>query len=226
MKTTIKSICSIFLLLVIITGCGKDNYDEPSARIYGYVTYNGKPICVKGTRDNGERVRLNLYQDGYEYNTPLEVFVGQDGSFSALMFDGVYRLTTRDNCGPWENADDSVEIIVKGDTQINYEVIPFFTISDADIKLTGNQMTAAFKVEQITDVPMNRILLLVGSTAFVDDEYRVQREDFTTNLQTGTVSYSMELNDEAKAASILYGRVAVFPEGKDHAIYSPVIKLK
>lgn len=225
MKTTIKSICSVFLLLVIVTGCGKDNYDAPSSTITGYVTYKGKPVCVKGAGE-GDRVRLNLYQDGYEYTTPVEVFVKQDGSFSVLIFDWEYRLTTRDNAGPWENADDSMDISLKGDMEVNYEVIPFFMISDADIKLAGNQMTTSFSVEQITDVTMDRILLLVNNTAFVDDQYNIQRVDFTENLQTGAISYSMDLNDEAKAASILYGRVAVWPAGKDHAIYSPVFKLK
>ena len=67
-------------------------------------------------RGTGEAVQLQLYQDGYEKNDPISVFVGQDGTFSALLFDGEYRLTTRDGNGPWVNNHESVTVNLKGHT--------------------------------------------------------------------------------------------------------------
>ena len=89
----ISNIFSVILLLVLFSGCGKDNFDAPESKLVGRVTYQGQALNLRGT---GEAVQLQLYQDGYEKNDPISVFVGQDGTFSALLFDGEYRLTTRD----------------------------------------------------------------------------------------------------------------------------------
>ncbi|MCD8043567.1 MAG: DUF3823 domain-containing protein [Tannerellaceae bacterium] len=224
MKTTIKSIFSLFLLLVLLTGCGKDNYDAPDSQLTGRVVYKGEPIQVRGS---DERVRLQLYQDGYDYRTPIEVFVTQDGSFSALLFDGEYKMVTRDNNGPWVNSRDTTLVTVKGNTHVDMEVTPYFTISNADITLANNVITAKFDITRIVDTAeMDRVILLAGQTAFVDDDYKVLRVDWTDNLQTGTVTYTAELNDEAKEAIVLNGRVCVWTRGADQGIYSPIFKLK
>ena len=94
----ISNIFSVILLLVLFSGCGKDNFDAPESKLVGRVTYQGQALNLRGT---GEAVQLQLYQDGYEKNDPISVFVGQDGTFSALLFDGEYRLTTRVGNGPW-----------------------------------------------------------------------------------------------------------------------------
>ncbi|MCD7931254.1 MAG: DUF3823 domain-containing protein [Tannerellaceae bacterium] len=224
MKTTIKSIFSLFLLLVLLTGCGKDNYDAPDSLLTGRVVYEGEPIQVRGS---DERVRLQLYQDGYDYRTPIEVFVTQDGSFSALLFDGEYKMVTRDNNGPWVNSRDTTLVTVKGNTHVDMEVTPYFTISNADITLANNVITAKFDITRIVDTAeMDRVILLAGQTAFVDDDYKVLRVDWTDNLQTGTVTYTAELNDEAKEAVVLNGRVCIWTRGADQGIYSPIFKLK
>ena len=88
----ISNIFSVILLLVLFSGCGKDNFDAPESKLVGRVTYQGQALNLRGT---GEAVQLQLYQDGYEKNDPISVFVGQDGTFSALLFDGEYRLTKR-----------------------------------------------------------------------------------------------------------------------------------
>ena len=88
----ISNIFSVILLLVLFSGCGKDNFDAPESKLVGRVTYQGQALNLRGT---GEAVQLQLYQDGYEKNDPISVFVGLDGTFSALLFDGEYRLTTR-----------------------------------------------------------------------------------------------------------------------------------
>ena len=112
----ISNIFSVILLLVLFSGCGKDNFDAPESKLVGRVTYQGQALNLRGT---GEAVQLQLYQDGYEKNDPISVFVGQDGTFSALLFDGEYRLTTRDGNGPWVNNHESVTVNLKGHTEVN-----------------------------------------------------------------------------------------------------------
>lgn len=223
-KTIHSIIPSLLMLLVLFTGCGLDNYDEPKSMLRGKVVYNGEPVQVRGT---DERVRLQLYQDGYQRRDPIDVFVTQDGSFSALLFDGEYKMVTRNGNGPWVNSRDTTLVTIKGGTDVNFEVTPFFTISNAALTLSGTTMNATFNINRVVaDAEIDRVLLLLSKTAFVDDGFNIQRADFTQNLTTGTVNYSMELNDKAKESPILYARVCVWTKGADQGIYSRVVRFK
>src|SRR5690606_41577865 len=92
-----KKIWIVLLPLALMAGgCGFDNYDEPQSKLFGRVTYNGEALGVRGT---GEAVQLQLYQDGYELRNPISAYVAQDGTFEATLFDGEYKLVTRDNNG-------------------------------------------------------------------------------------------------------------------------------
>lgn len=226
MKIIFSTVLHALLLLVLFTGCGLDNYDEPGSLLTGKVVYNGEAIHVRGT---AERVRLQLYQDGYQKYEPIDVFVGQDGSFSAMLFDGTYKMVTRNNNGPWVNSRDITTFAVRGNTVQNMEVTPYYTITNANMKVAGGEsVTATFTVNQIVqDREIDRIILLVNKTQFVDDEYRVQRVDYTGgDIQKGPVSYSFDLSDEAKNERSLFGRICVWTRDADQGIYSPVFSLK
>ncbi|MDR2949939.1 MAG: DUF3823 domain-containing protein [Prevotella sp.] len=225
MKISFSIILQAVLFLFLFTSCGTDNYDAPESLLVGKVVYKDEPIQVRGT---DERVRLQLYQDGYQNYTPIEVFVTQDGSFSAKLFDGEYKMVTRDNNGPWVNSRDTTYITVRGNTVQNMEVIPYFTITNADMKLSGRKVTANFTVNQIVENRrIERILLLVNRTQFVDDDIRIDRIDYTdSDAKTGTLSYSFDINDEANNSATLFGRICVWTEGADQGIYSPVFLLK
>lgn len=224
MKKTIYSF-SIISLLILFSGCGKDNYDEPESTLTGKITYNGEAINVRGT---DERVRLQLYQDGYDKHDPIEVFVGQEGTFSAKLFNGQYKMVTRNNNGPWVNTRDTTLITVKGSTTIEFKVTPYFTISNAEISLSGNTMNASLTINRIVPTAeVDRVILLLNSTTFVDDGFNVLRKDFTGNdVKTGQVSYTAELNEKALNAKFLFGRICVWTKGADQGIYSQVVKLK
>ncbi|QIK54432.1 DUF3823 domain-containing protein [Dysgonomonas sp. HDW5B] len=222
-----KTICSfsIISLLILFSSCGKDNYDEPESTLTGRITYNGEAINVRGT---DERVRLQLYQDGYDKHDPIEVFVGQEGTFSAKLFNGQYKMVTRNNNGPWVNTRDTTLITVSGSTTIEFKVTPYFTISNAEISLSGNTMNASLTINRIVPTAeIDRVILLLNSTTFVDDGFNVLRKDFTGNdVKTGQINYTAELNEKALNAKFLFGRICVWTKGADQGIYSQVVKLK
>ena len=222
---SISNIFSVILLLVLFSGCGKDNFDAPESRLVGRVTYQGKALNLRGT---GEAVQLQLYQDGYEKNDPISVFVAQDGTFSALLFDGQYRLTTRDGNGPWVNNHESVTVNLKGHTEVNLEVTPYFTISDEQLSVSGSVMNASFTINRIVpDAKISRVMLLLSKTQFADDVNNLFRQDFS-DVASGSVNLSADLsgNTEVTKAKALYARVGVLANGADQAIYSPVVRLK
>jgi hypothetical protein len=226
--TTMKNILNILstgLFLVLLTGCGKDNFDEPTSTLTGKIVYNGEAVQVRGT---GEAIQLQLYQDGYALKDAITVYVGQEGTFSAKLFDGEYKLVTRDNNGPWVNSRDTLTVNVKGSTNIEVNVTPYFTISGTQISVSGNTMNASLTINQVVSTArISRAVLILSKTQFADDINNVFRRDIT-DVSTGSVNLSADFsgNNDVANAKALYGRVAIHTDGADQAIYSPVIKLK
>jgi len=138
-------------------------------------------------------------------------------------------MVTRNGNGPWVNSRDTIAIDVKGSTTIDLPVTPFFTISNSTISVANNTMTTSFTINQVVPTAqIDRVLLLLNTTAFVDDGFNIMRKDFTANLTTGAVNLTADLNGNTKVASAkaLYGRVCVWTRGADQGIYSPVVRLK
>lgn len=44
MKKLIKILSFFVLMIVVLSGCRKDNYDEPESFITGRVVYQGRPL--------------------------------------------------------------------------------------------------------------------------------------------------------------------------------------
>lgn len=218
-----------FLLIVIATfafsGCGLDNYDAPKSKLHGKITYNGESVGLRGT---GEAVQLQLYQDGYQLRDHIRVYVGQDGAFEALLFDGEYKLVTRNQNGPWVNSRDTTMINVKGATEVELKVTPFFTISNENISLNGPVLNASFTVNQIVSTAkIDYVTLLLSKTSFVDDVSNFVRKDFG-DQEAGSINLSADLsgNNDLVTSKALFARVGVRTVGADQAIYSKVFRLK
>lgn len=227
MKIQINYISYVLLVFsLLFQSCGKDNYDEPTSIISGQITTNGKPIGVRGT---GEVVQLQLYQDGYELKAHIPVYVSQDGSFKAKVFDGQYRLTARSNNGPWVNNTESVTVDLKGNAQVNFEVKPYFLLDNVKIALNAaKEIESSFTLSKEVDAAsLNYYMLLISKTAFVDDGTNIFRKDYNTPI-SGTISLSEDVSalKELAGNGPLFARVGVRANGADQAIYSAVIKIK
>lgn len=214
------------LSLIGATSCGLDNYAEPESKLFGQITYNGEPLGLRGT---GEAVQLQLYQDGYELRAPIPVYVAQDGSFEATLFDGQYKLVTRDNNGPWVNDRDTMVVDVNGSTEVELEVTPYFTLSEVSLSLDGESLDASFIINQIVEESnIDYAMVLVGNTAFVDDITYSAREDLQEVTAGTAVEVSMDLSqsEDLQPGGPLFARVGVRPVGTDQAIYSEVVRLR
>ncbi len=218
-------ILSIIIIVFAMSSCGLDNYDAPKSQLRGKITYNGESVGLRGT---GEAVQLQLYQDGYQLRDHISVYVGQDGAFEALLFDGEYKLVTRNQNGPWVNSRDTMTVNVKGFTEIELNVTPFFTISNENISLNGSVLNASFTVNQIVNTAViDYVTLLLGKTSFVDDVSNFVRKDFG-DQEAGNINLSTDLsgNNDLITAKTLFARVGVRTVGADQAIYSKVFRLK
>lgn len=220
-----KYILLMVIVALAVSSCGLDNYDAPKSKLMGKITYNGETLGLRGT---GEAVQLQLYQDGYQLRDNIPVYVRQDGTFEALLFDGQYKLVTRNQNGPWINTRDTMIVNLKGLTEIEVKVTPYFTISNESVTMSGSTLNTTFTINQIVnDARIDYIMLLVNKTNFVDDVSNIARLDIRDQAP-GQLNFTIDLsgNNNVSSATSLYGRVGVRTIGADQAIYSDVVKLR
>lgn len=223
MKTLSLLIASAFMLL-LVAGCGKDNYDAPSSMLSGRIVYNGTPIGLKGT--NGT-VQLQLWERGHALFTPIPVYVHQDGSFSAILFNGSYMLVHRDGNGPWVNSHDTVRFTVNGSSHVDYPVTPYYMISDVQHTLDNNLLKMSFKVEGIDNSrKIEYVTLMANKTQFVDFTSNSKRTDLQ-GVVAGQVELSMDVSDLLANEKAVFARIGLKVEGVEEGIYTTeVVRIK
>ena len=212
----------ILALAVIFNGCSKDNYDPPKSFLKGNVVYNGTPV---GVRSNG--TQLELWQYGYQLRSKIAVYIAQDGSYSAKVFDGDYKLV-RLKGGPWEDQTDTINVTVSGLTQVDVPVTPYFTISGATISVSGGVLTSSCTVTKTGTKNIQSLTLYAGITNIVDAN---------NNSQTNTTSASgladlstpktntITLSTANAARDFIYARIGVQISGVGERFYTPVQKI-
>jgi hypothetical protein len=205
-------------IVLLLAACAKDNYEAPKAVLTGRVVYQGQPV---GVRSNG--VQLELWQHGFQVFSKIPVYVAQDGTFSASLFDGDYKLVQLRGNGPWVDKADSLDVQVRGATTVDMPVTPYFTISNATAQKTGNDITASAKVTQVSSNAIERVSLYLGTTTIVDVTNNTARLDRTgaaiANLAQ-PITFSLTLPAALAGRDYVYARVGVKTSGIGEMIYS------
>lgn len=122
------------ITMMFFTACGKlDNYAGPDAAIHGTVTDETGKTPVETQMPNG--IRIRLLETKFQQPLPLDFWVREDGTFSfSGLFAGRYKVV------PVEGAffpADTVEMDIRGNTEINFSVTPFLTISATATPVQG-----------------------------------------------------------------------------------------
>jgi hypothetical protein len=219
-----------FILILAMTavsfaGCKKDNYEAPAATLKGKVAYDDQPV---GLRSNG--VQLELWQPGFELSTKIPIYLGQDGTFSASVFDGKYKLVLLRGNGPWVNNADTLDVNVNGTTEITVPVTPYFMIKNASLAQSGNNVTATFSLQQVNNsLPLDAVTVYVGSTTIVDQVNSVasaskKAAEITDITQPITLTVSIPASLVAKGYA--YARIGAKTSGVSELIYTIPQKLQ
>ncbi|MGN0003549.1 MAG: DUF3823 domain-containing protein [Sphingobacterium composti] len=213
----------IFIQIVsigLLLSCGKDNYDEPQATLTGRVVHEGKPIGVRGSNNS---VRLQLWQNGFALKTPIDVYVAQDGSYTAKLFDGDYQLITVSGNGPWAHSTDTLQVQVKGNTTVDINVRPYYTLENIQYQLNGTKLQATFQLNKIDETRnLDNVNLLINDTKFVDLGNFEKRSSIDGN-QSGAITIELDIANELNTKNTLFARVAVKMNGITEAVYDPNI---
>ena len=156
-----------FLGLSLLAACKKDNKEEPGSMITGRVVVAGTKQPV-GVASNG--TQLELWQDGYALRQKITVHIDQDGRFSSRLFDGTYKLV-RLTGAPWANNTDTIVVDLKGNTELEVPVDPFFVIGSESFTFSSadTSLTSTFSVNQLNAARVaDRVSVSIGLTSIVD----------------------------------------------------------
>ena len=213
-----KIIPSLVMAVLLIAGCKKDNFKKPESLLTGRVVYNKEAL---GLRSNG--VQLELWQHGFELFTKIPVYLAQDGTFSASLFNGSYRLVLRQGNGPWRDVSDSLDVAVNGTTNVEVPVRPYFVISNVTFTKNGNTVTAVFSVTAVDgSLPLEAVSLYVGRTDIVD---QVNNAGAVSTLPDISQPVTMNI-DATNFTGVFFARVGVKTAGVAEQVYSTVEKLQ
>ncbi|MGI6243383.1 MAG: DUF3823 domain-containing protein [Prevotella sp.] len=229
-----KLLLNIVLAIVAtlcVSSCGYDNFDEPDSMLTGRMVYKGQPLQLPGSAN---LIQLQAYQSGYQLTSPITIYVGQDGSFSTRLFNGHYKIVTKDNNGPWVNSRDTVEVDLNGSTNVDIPVTPYFLLSDFGCSLSGNTLTANFTVERIVaDAKIDHAAICLGTTAFVDEQNNAMEFQIPADkVKEGANSFTTNLSDDQVAelskpsVKKIIARAGLRTVGADRSIYTEIVKLK
>jgi len=164
----------IILLVVFFPGiflisCEFDNYDEPNTSFSGVLKNGGAPLNTR----HGILFKLYQYrEDGYVSagSKSIDVYVDQEGKFSANLFAGRYKMVVNSEGGinyihEWKDFPinesgslDTLYFTLKGNQQMEFEVIPFYQINDFQAFYRNDSIITRFSIKKFTDRTDNQIL--------------------------------------------------------------------
>lgn len=221
MKRKILSIV-ILISFLVLAGCEYDNYDQPGSKLSGTVVYNGTAVGVRSGA-----TQLELWQYGFQTRSKIPVNIAQDGTYSATLFDGNYKLV-RLAGAPWQNQTDSIDVTVSGSTTFDVPVTPYYTLTNETFTINNGVVTSSVKVNKIGTANITSLTLYVGITNIVDANNNSQSTTLNaaalTDLTTAKTQ-TITLNDANKARSYVYARIGVLSAGSAERYYTPVQKI-
>jgi len=222
----------ILMLLIAAVSCKKDNFEAPSSTLSGKLVYNGDVIEVEY-----DRVSYEVYQYGFGRVGPIGSSFSQEGTYSALLFDGQYKLIIPSGQGPFkwnENASggrDSLAVNVSGNQTLDLEVTPYYMIRTPQITGSGGSVTATFKAEKIiTDASakdIEEVALYLNKTQFVSGA----NNNATVTLagsaiaDPNNISLNVAIPLMTPTQNYVFARIGLKIAGVEDRIFSPVQKI-
>jgi hypothetical protein len=229
MKNKVYIIQTLLIAIAIfaIAGCAKDNYVAPKSILSGHVVYNGQAVGVRTNGFASGGAQLELWQHGYAFFTKIPVFVNQDGSYSALLFDGDYLLD-RLSGAPWVNQTDSITVHVKGNTIVDVPVTPFHFVSAATYTNTATTVTATITITKPNAASvLTSAGLYLGRTTLVDNKLNDGAVSVAASAITIGTPFTATITIPAalQTASVIYARVGVTTVGSTELEFSQVVAI-
>ena len=234
MKNSFKYLC-VAVVATILFSCKKDNYAPPGSILSGHLIYQGDTIYVERNA-----VHFQIYQYGFGKVGPVssdETFA-QDGSYSAALFNGDYKLIVPNGDGPfmWKQTTagtpDSVAVTMNGNQTVDLAVTPYYMIRNPQITASGGNVMVTFKAEKIiTDAnakDIERVSLYINKTQFVSGGNNIAHTDIAGADITdpNNISISVTIPSITPTQNYVFARVGIKIVDVEDMIFSPLIRIE
>lgn len=224
----------VFLLAAFtMLSCKKDNYDAPSSTLSGKLVYQGQTFGLEK-----DQVPFELYQYGFGKVGPLGSSFTQEGTYSALLFDGDYKLIIPNGQGPfmWKQTQagnpDSVAVTLRGNTTLDLEVTPYYLISSSQIAASGGSVNASFGIEKIITnadaKDIENVTLYINKTQFVSGGNNIATAGISGGdiIDPADVTLSVAIPSLTPTQNYVYARIGLKIAGIEDRIFSPLVKVE
>lgn len=232
MKIRFNALLPVLALGSLFVSCEKDNYAEPKTKLTGQIMYKGEPVGV----EDGQ-VRLQLWQPGFGKLAPIDAPIAQDGSYSAVLFDGNYKLVFTKNDGPWKTllkdatAKDTTLVALNGNQKVDIEVMPYYMIRNAKFSGGEKKVNATFSLEKVITgadaKDVERVSLIISRTQFVSraNNVGITNKDGAEVKDMNNISLSVNVAPISPAQDFVYARVGVKMKDVEDMVFSKVEKI-
>lgn len=210
----------LFALFIFLSaGCEKDNFSPPESSLTGRVVYQGQPL---GLRSAG--VQFELWQHGYQLFTKIPLNIKQDGTFSATLFDGDYKLVRSRGAGPWVDVADSIDVKVNGQATVDVPVEPFFIIKNESFEKTGTTIKGTFTLQSINPTKTLELArLYIGPNLIVDQNNNAANTQIlAAAIPNLAQPVTLNVNIPASIANdnFIFARIGVKTSGVAELLYT------
>lgn len=209
--------------ILLAAACKKDNLKAPESMITGRVIYQGVPI---GVRTNG--VQFEIWQSGYQLFTKIPLNIKQDGTFSATLYDGNYKLVRAAGAGPWTDMTDTINVQLNGTATVDIPVEPFFNIKNAVFEKIGTTIKATFTVDKISATKTLELArLYIGPNLILDQNNNSANVQLAAaGITPGTpVSLTVTIPAAIANDNFIFARVGVKTTGVAELLYTQSQKI-
>lgn len=213
----------ILIGLAGITSCELnqlDNYEEPTAGLYGNFIDEETGDLVQQDIIRGTIIEIT--EHGYDPVTPQYLIVKNDGTYAnSRLFANTYTIQpVRGNF----KVVDPQEVEIKGQTELNFMVTPYIRIKDAEITKEGSIIRASFKLEQTSVSNVLKIGLYAHLDPHVGEPMQLAKvEENVSAIVDPNQTFTLEMdifddpdlfNNEGKTFFFRIGALIDVPEAK------------
>lgn len=214
-----QNISILSCLLLLFSACKKDNLKEPGAKITGRIIYQGQPV---GVRSSG--VQFEIWQSGYQLFSKIPLNIAQDGTFSAALFNGDYKIVRSPGAGPWADNTDTINVKLNGTANVDVPIEPFFIIKNATFEKNGaTGIKATFTVEKNTTTKTLELArIYIGPNLILDQNNNSANAQLTAASMT--IGQPVTINVTIPASIVnedyIFVRAAVKTSGVAELLYT------
>lgn len=201
------------LLLAAALGfsaCEKDNYAGPTAGLYGSFYDADTKALVEQDIISG--TIIELYEHGYANVEKQDLIVKTDGTYAnSLLFANTY--TVRPARGNFIDLEPQ-DVQIKGQTQLDFNVVPYIRLLDVNIVKTGTKVIATFRLQQNVINNVQKIGLYAHQDSRVGQPMRqvAAERDLNAVVDINTV-HTLEIDLPSNSSMLKPGKPYYFRVG-------------